>query len=94
LELDPAAWSRGIATEAASAIRDEAFSRLSAKRIVARLQPRNRASGRVAARLGMRLHGDAAGRSGERVSVYILERPDWRAGMSDKPLPNLAPDQL
>jgi hypothetical protein len=44
--------------------------------------------------VGMRLHGDAAGRTGERVSVYILERPDWRAEMSDKPLPNLAPDQL
>jgi RimJ/RimL family protein N-acetyltransferase len=92
--LDPAAWGRGIATEAAAAIRDEAFSRLSARRIVARLQPGNHASARVAARLGMRLHGDAAGRTGERVSVYILERPDWRGEMRDKPLRNPAPGQL
>jgi RimJ/RimL family protein N-acetyltransferase len=77
--LDPAAWGRGIATEAATAIRDEAFSRLHATRMVARLQPRNHASGRVAARLGMRLHGEAPGRTGEPVLVYLLDRPDWQA---------------
>lgn len=80
--LDPGAWGRGIAAEAATAIRDEAFSRLHATRVVARLQPRNHASERVAARLGMRLHGDAAGRAGEPVRVYILDRTDWRAGLT------------
>jgi RimJ/RimL family protein N-acetyltransferase len=74
--LDPGAWGRGIASEAAAAIRDEAFGRLGAQRIVARIQPGNHASERVAVRLGMRLHGEAAGRSGEPVRVHILDRPD------------------
>jgi RimJ/RimL family protein N-acetyltransferase len=78
--LDPGAWGRGIATEAATAIRDEAFARLHATRIVARLQPRNHASERVAARLGMRLHAEAVGRTGEPVLVYLLDHADWQAG--------------
>jgi RimJ/RimL family protein N-acetyltransferase len=78
--LDPGTWGCGIATEAATAIRDEAFGRLHAERIVARLQPRNLASERVTARLGMRLYGEAAGKTGEPVRVYILDRPDWRSG--------------
>lgn len=80
--LDPSAWGRGIATEAAAAIRDEAFTRLHAMRIVARLQPSNHASGRVAARLGMRLHGEAAGRTGEPVLVYLLDHQDWQASLA------------
>jgi RimJ/RimL family protein N-acetyltransferase len=74
--LDPGAWGRGIATEAAAAIRDEALCSLHATRIVARIQPRNHASGRVATRLGMRLYGDAAGRTGEPVRVYVLDRSE------------------
>ena len=85
--LDPGAWGRGIATEAGTAIRDEAFTRLNAARIVARLQPRNQASGRVAARLGMRLHGEAPGRGGEPVLVYLLDRPDWQASLAGGPAP-------
>jgi len=80
--LDPGAWGRGIATEAAAAIRDEAFGSLHATRIVARIQPRNQASAHVAARLGMRLHGDTAGRAGEPVRVYLLDRPGWQASLT------------
>lgn len=80
--LDPGARGRGIATEAAAAVRDEAFTRLHATRIVARLQPRNHASARVAARLGMRLHGEAPGRADEPVLVYLLDRPRWQAGLA------------
>lgn len=83
----PGAQGRGIATEAATAVRDEAFTRLHATRIVARLQPRNHASGRVAARLGMRLHGEAPGRTGELVLVYLLDRPDWQASLAARQLP-------
>jgi RimJ/RimL family protein N-acetyltransferase len=80
--LDPGVWGRGIATEAATAIRDEAFSRLNTARIVARLQPRNHASGRVAARLGMRFYGEAADRAGTPVLVYLLDHPDWQASLA------------
>jgi RimJ/RimL family protein N-acetyltransferase len=73
--LDPAAWGQGLATEAATAIRDEALGPLGAERVVARIQPANHASARVAARLGMRPHGDVTGRFGEPVRVYVLDRP-------------------
>jgi RimJ/RimL family protein N-acetyltransferase len=79
--LDPDAQGQGIATEAATAIRDEAFGRLHARQIVARLQPRNHASERVATRLGMRLHGEAAGRTGEPIVVYLLDHADWQADL-------------
>lgn len=71
----PPRLGQGMATEAAAAIRDEALGPLRAERLVARIQPANHASARVAARLGMRLHGDVAGRLGEPVRVYVLDRP-------------------
>jgi len=55
---------------------------LNTARIVARLQPRNHASGRVAARLGMRPHGEAVGRAGPPVLVYLLDHPDWQASLA------------
>jgi RimJ/RimL family protein N-acetyltransferase len=89
--LDPGAQGRGIATEAATAIRDEAFTRLHATRIAARLQPRNHASARVAARLGMRLHGEAPGRAGEPVLVYLLDHPHWQAASQPRQPPARTP---
>ena len=29
----------------------------------------------------MRLHGEAAGRTGEPVLVYLLDRADWQASL-------------
>jgi RimJ/RimL family protein N-acetyltransferase len=66
----PSAWGRGFASEAARAICQEAFTRLEAPSVVARLQPDNRASARVAERLGMSHELDTTGRFGERVAVY------------------------
>jgi RimJ/RimL family protein N-acetyltransferase len=69
-----AAWGRGYASEGAGAARDEAFDRVGLERIVARIQPANRASSRVAEKIGMRLEHSATGRSGEQLLVYALER--------------------
>ncbi len=77
--IDPRSWGRGIATEAALAMRDDAFGRLGAHRVVARYQPANVASGRVMVKLGMRMHSDMVGRAGEPVRVYELGRPHWQA---------------
>jgi RimJ/RimL family protein N-acetyltransferase len=77
--VDPSAWGRGLATEAALALREEAFGELGAERIVGRYQPANVASGRVMAKLGMRVYGDIAGPAGEPVRVCELDRPGWRA---------------
>jgi RimJ/RimL family protein N-acetyltransferase len=71
--LLPAVWRRGFATEAARAVCGEAFGRLRAPSLVARLQPKNRASAAVATKLGMRHEFDTTGRFGEPVAVYRLD---------------------
>jgi RimJ/RimL family protein N-acetyltransferase len=73
------AWGRGIATEGATAVRDEAFGPLGLDRILARVQPPNAASTRVVQKLGMEFQRDAVGRHGEAIRIYVLERPHPRA---------------
>jgi RimJ/RimL family protein N-acetyltransferase len=73
--LDPAAWGRGYASEAGRAIVDEAFGRVGAQSVVARIQLGNTASERVAAALGLRLERDATGRHGEPVRILRLRNP-------------------
>lgn len=75
--LDPRYWKRGIALEAATAVRDDAFVGLRAERLVAQFQPANSASERIAARLGMRLQGEAVGAAGEAIRICVLERRAW-----------------
>ena len=53
--LDPAHWGRGLATEAAVAARDDAFSRLGLPELISIIHPRNERSQRVAAKIGMTL---------------------------------------
>ena len=50
-------WGRGIATEAASAVRDYAFRDLDFDRFVAMVHPENTASCRVAEKIGMAYDG-------------------------------------
>jgi RimJ/RimL family protein N-acetyltransferase len=76
--VDPAAWGRGYATEGARAIVDEAFTRLGAPSVVARIQPANTASLRVAAALGLLPERDATDPSGQ--AVRILRRHRAAAG--------------
>lgn len=52
------AWARGYATEAASTILKHAFKTVGPERVVADIDPRNRASLRVAEKLGMRYRED------------------------------------
>jgi RimJ/RimL family protein N-acetyltransferase len=68
--LDPRAWGRGLAEEAARAVREEAFERLAAPQLVARIQPANGASRRLAERIGMRHELDTAGRWSEPACIY------------------------
>jgi RimJ/RimL family protein N-acetyltransferase len=69
-----AAWGRGYATEGAVAIRDEGFERVGLERLIARLQPANTASARVAEKIGMRFELETTGHSGEVLSIYLLDR--------------------
>jgi len=52
--LARAHWGQGLASEAASAVRDYALGDLGVRRLVALIDPANRASSRVARKLGMR----------------------------------------
>ena len=51
--LDPSYWGRGIATEAARAVRDHAFDELRLARVISLIHPENAASRRVAEKNGM-----------------------------------------
>ncbi len=76
------AWGRGLATEGARAVRDEARARLDS--LVSVAQPANHASRRVMDKLGMGFEREARGRYGEPVVVYR-----WRAG--EAPATGVAP---
>ncbi len=52
-------WNQGIATHAAAACRDVAFTRLNMPRLVALIDPDNPASIRVATKIGMHLEKEA-----------------------------------
>jgi RimJ/RimL family protein N-acetyltransferase len=73
--LEPDAWGRGLGSEGAAALRDEAFEVLEMPSIIARIQPANDASIGVARKLGMELDFETTGRSGERLAVYRMELP-------------------
>jgi RimJ/RimL family protein N-acetyltransferase len=60
--FSPWVWGRGLATEGATALRDEAFGRLALDRLVSRCRPANVASLRIMERIGMRFDRDARGR--------------------------------
>lgn len=51
--LDPTYWGRGLATEAARAVRDHAFRDLRLPRVISLIHPDNAASIRVAEKNGM-----------------------------------------
>ena len=51
--LDPEHWGRGLATEASSAARDDAFTRLGLPQMISIIHPNNLRSQRVALKLGM-----------------------------------------
>jgi RimJ/RimL family protein N-acetyltransferase len=68
--LGPEMWRRGLATEAARAVRDDAFGRLGAPNVAARLQPDNMGSAGVARRIGMVHERDTTGLWGEPVAIY------------------------
>jgi RimJ/RimL family protein N-acetyltransferase len=74
----PAVWGRGYATEAGSAVRDEAFERLGLESIVAVHHPANAASGRVMEKLGMAFERDVVARNGWPYRFYRLTRERWR----------------
>jgi RimJ/RimL family protein N-acetyltransferase len=66
-------WNQGIATEAAAACRDLAFTRFGLARLVATIDLDNPPSVRVAEKIGMQLEKEAVV-DGWRCLVYSVER--------------------
>lgn len=62
-------WGRGLATEAAGAVRDYAFRSLGLKRVISLIQPSNLASLRVAEKIGMVKEKECT-RGGQLYYVY------------------------
>lgn len=66
-------WNNGFATEAATACRDFGFAELNRARLVSLIDPGNRASQRVAEKVGMAREKEID-RWGRRIQVYGIER--------------------
>ena len=77
--LLPSAWGRGLATEAALAVRDDTFGRVGALEVFGRYRVENGQSGRVLEKVGfsyVRLHRFP---DGNVVCVTRLTRASWQA---------------
>lgn len=72
-------WNRGLATEAAVAVRDHAFGTLALPRLVSLIRQGNLASRRVAEKVGMR-HARDLDRSGTPYWLFAIDAPDQRSG--------------
>ena len=72
--LAPERWGRGLATEAARAVVEDAFARLGMARVLARADVPNRDSVRVMERLGMEYAGERE-EGGLRLVSYTVARP-------------------
>jgi RimJ/RimL family protein N-acetyltransferase len=74
----PAAWGRGIASEAAAAVLEHGFRALALDPIVAVTHPDNRASQRVLQKIGLRPAGEAY-HYGQWLRFFRLRRAEYRA---------------
>lgn len=68
-------WGRGYATEMASSLRDFAFERLSLSKLIALIEPENKASARVAEKVGMRFVKEVVRPGNELRHCYAVEAP-------------------
>jgi RimJ/RimL family protein N-acetyltransferase len=72
--LARAHWGRGLATEAAGAVRDYGFGTLCLTRLISIIDPKNVASIRVAEKIGLSYERDVIFQ-GFADRVYAIERP-------------------
>ena len=77
-------WNRGLATEAAMAVRDHAFGALGLPRLVSLIRQGNVASRRVAEKVGMRHERDIL-RAGQPYWLFGIDAPDREPGNGHPP---------
>jgi RimJ/RimL family protein N-acetyltransferase len=76
--LHPDYWNQGLATEAATAVRDHAFRDLKLPRVISLIHSDNVASRRVVEKIGMALDKEATFK-GSRTQVFAISRENWSA---------------
>ncbi|MBJ7471172.1 MAG: GNAT family N-acetyltransferase [Solirubrobacteraceae bacterium] len=76
------AWRQGYGTEMAHAIRAEAHEVQGSQGVLARLQPENVGSARIATAIGLSYSGEILGRFGEVNALYRGTAVDWAARRS------------
>jgi [ribosomal protein S5]-alanine N-acetyltransferase len=74
--LHPDYWNQGLATEAATAVRDHAFGDLKLRRVISLIHPDNVASRRVAEKIGMRFERRTVFK-GFPTRIFALNRRRW-----------------
>jgi RimJ/RimL family protein N-acetyltransferase len=82
--VEPARWGEGIATEAATAARDEAFDRCGIAELIGRCRVENTASARVLAKVGFRRLRLFELDDGIIVEIHRLTRTDWSGPMGPR----------
>ena len=75
--LHPDFWNRGLATEAARAVRDHAFRDLQLERVISLIHPDNHASRRVTEKNGMRIEKRTTFR-GFPTIVFSMNQETWQ----------------
>ncbi len=80
--LHPDYWDRGLATEAARAVRDHAFRDLQLPRVISLIHPENVASRRVAEKNGMLLEKETTFK-GFPAQVFAIAREEWGGQAKD-----------
>ena len=73
----PDYWARGLATEAAQAVRDHAFRDLKLPRVISLIHPDNLPSRRVAEKNGMKIEKETVFR-GFPTFVFAITREQWQ----------------
>ena len=73
----PARWGQGLATEAAIAVRDEAFGRVGLYELIGRSRVENTASARVMAKAGFRHVRSYTLEEGATVDIHRISRDEW-----------------
>jgi len=81
-DLHPEAWGRGLATEAARAVMEQAFGPLGIDRVVAVVKPDHLASQRVLEKAGLHRAGTRVA-YGESMLLYEARRTHWHAASGE-----------
>ena len=74
--LHPNYWNKGLATEAAQAVRDHAFRDLNLSRVISLIHPENAASRRVAEKCGCNFERKTVFK-GSPALVFAISRDRW-----------------